>query len=410
MGKKKGLKRKLQQKSDDSIEKEKQPPPATRSSDEPIPKKSKWTNRTRVLVFATRGITHRDRHLLQDLRTMLPHSRDENKMERGENFLVVNEMSSMKNCDKCILLEGRNKKDLFMWVSNTPDGPSAKFLVESVFTMGEMKLTGNCLKGSRPLLSFDESFDTSPQYALLKELFTQIFGTPAYHPKSQPFTDRVVAFSVLDNRIWFRNYQILTEDGALAEIGPRFVLNPIKIFEKSFGGKTLWENPKYVTPKQYRRLLKQTASTKYVDRKQQKEAFLATRPKESYMTKPNDDIFEGNPLEKAKEISEKVKELKVMNQEHFQKKNSESIAKKKTKLTLSNEANKLKNKKMKPTPSTETSKLKNKKTKPTPSTETSKLKIKKTKPTFSSENNKVQVNGRKKKLKKSVSKNSFSVS
>lgn len=145
---------------------------------------------------------------------------------------------------------------------------------------------------------------------------------------------------------------------------------------------------------QYRRLLKHAASTKYVDRKQQKEAFLATRPKESYMTKANDDIFEGNPLEKAKEISEKVKELKVMNQEHFQKKNSESIAKKKTKLTLSNEANKLKNKKMKPTPSTETSKLKNKKMKPT----------------FSSENSKVQVNGKKKKLKTSVSKNSFSVS
>lgn len=46
-----------------------------------------------MLVFATRGITHRDRHLLQDLRILLPHSRDENKMERGENFLVVNEVN-----------------------------------------------------------------------------------------------------------------------------------------------------------------------------------------------------------------------------------------------------------------------------------------------------------------------------
>ena len=26
------------------------------------------------------------------------------------------------------------------------------------------------------------------------------------------------------------------------------VLNPIKIFEGSFGGETLWENPDYVTP------------------------------------------------------------------------------------------------------------------------------------------------------------------
>lgn len=31
-------------------------------------------------------------------------------------------------------------------------------------------------------------------------------------------------------------------------IGPRFVLNPIKVFDGSFGGETIWENPDYVTP------------------------------------------------------------------------------------------------------------------------------------------------------------------
>ncbi len=30
--------------------------------------------------------------------------------------------------------------------------------------------------------------------------------------------------------------------------GPRFVLNPIKVFDGSFGGETIWENPSYVTP------------------------------------------------------------------------------------------------------------------------------------------------------------------
>lgn len=76
----------------------------------------------------------------------------------------------------------------------------------------------------------------------------QIFGTPYHHPKSQPFIDHVITFSVVDNRIWFRNFQILSEDGALAEIGPRFVLNPIKIFGGSFRGQTIWENPRYVSP------------------------------------------------------------------------------------------------------------------------------------------------------------------
>lgn len=30
--------------------------------------------------------------------------------------------------------------------------------------------------------------------------------------------------------------------------GPRFVLNPIKIFAGSFGGATLWHNPEYTSP------------------------------------------------------------------------------------------------------------------------------------------------------------------
>ena len=47
----------------------------------------------------------------------------------------------------------------------------------------------------------------------------QTFGTPNHHPKSQPFYDHVYSFSMSDNRIWFRNYQIMEEDGALAEIG-----------------------------------------------------------------------------------------------------------------------------------------------------------------------------------------------
>ncbi|EDO26224.1 predicted protein, partial [Nematostella vectensis] len=74
-------------------------------------------------------------------------------------------------------------------------------------TMDELKLTGNCLKGSRPILSFDEHFDKTPHNVILKEMFIQIFGTPLNHPKSKPFVDRVMTFSIQDNRIWVRNFQ-----------------------------------------------------------------------------------------------------------------------------------------------------------------------------------------------------------
>jgi ribosome biogenesis protein BRX1 len=46
-----------------------------------------------------------------------------------------------------------------MWVSKSPAGPSFKFHVQNISTTDELKLSGNCLKHGRPLLSFDGSFD-----------------------------------------------------------------------------------------------------------------------------------------------------------------------------------------------------------------------------------------------------------
>ncbi|XP_059167397.1 ribosome biogenesis protein BRX1 homolog [Physella acuta] len=157
--------------------------------------------------------------------------------------------------------------------------------------MSELKLTGNCLKGSRPLLSFDQNFDTEPQWQLLKELFVQIFGTPNHHPKSQPFFDHEFTFSIQDNRIWFRNYQILAEEGSLAEIGPRFVLNPIRVFAGSFGGATLYQNPHYISPNDFRRVLKHQKSDKYVHRVEAKVSRLQRTPEFSYQLDPTDDVF-----------------------------------------------------------------------------------------------------------------------
>lgn len=242
----------------------------------------KWINKQRVLVLCGRGINHRDRHLMKDLKTIMPHHRDEPKLERWKTLSIINELAEMKHCNKAMYFEGRHKQDLYMWLSNLSDGPSAKFLIENVSTMGELKLTGNCLKGARPLLSFDENFSKVPHLMLLRELLTQIFGVPNHHPKSQPFVDRIYTFTFLDNRIWFRNYQILAEDGALSEIGPRFVLNPVKIFSESFTGEALWENPDYVSPAKHRRMLRLSAKDKYISRTDAKARFEATQPTEAF--------------------------------------------------------------------------------------------------------------------------------
>lgn len=71
------------------------------------------------------------RHLLKDLETLLPHSKKESKIEHKEHLYTLNEIAENRNCDSCIFLECRKKRDLYMWFSKTPNGPSAKFLVRN---------------------------------------------------------------------------------------------------------------------------------------------------------------------------------------------------------------------------------------------------------------------------------------
>eukprot|EP00850_Spirogloea_muscicola_P006164 SM000029S10459 [mRNA] locus=s29:275290:277577:- [translate_table: standard] len=184
--------------------------------------------------------------------------------------------------------------------------------VAAVHTMAELKLTGNHLRGSRPVLTFSAHFGVLPHLQLLKELFTQpaltfpgtfaaaaavavqLFATPAGHRKSKAFFDHVLAFTSLDNRVWFRNYQVQSAAAAietivlpnpaakkvdaaglekmtLVEVGPRFCLNPIKIFSGSFGGVTLYDNPAYISPNTVRSRAKRAKAGKYVGKVKAKQ-------------------------------------------------------------------------------------------------------------------------------------------
>ena len=163
-------------------------------------------------------------------------------------------MCYIRNCTHCLYFEARKHSDLYLWAAKANVGPTIKFLVENISTMDEMRLLGNCLKGSRPVLSFDHSFSEQPHLSLARELFSQIFSVPKRHPKSKPFIDHMLSFSYLDGRIWVRHYQI--NDGphekpdelSLVEIGPRFCLQPILVLQGVFGGHVLWKNREYVSP------------------------------------------------------------------------------------------------------------------------------------------------------------------
>ena len=70
----------------------------------------------------------------------------------------------------------------------------------------------------------------------------------------------MLSFNYYDERVWFRVYQVVNqyeekftekddiEKLTLIEIGPRFCLQPIKIFDGTMGGEALWQNSSYITP------------------------------------------------------------------------------------------------------------------------------------------------------------------
>jgi ribosome biogenesis protein BRX1 len=166
----------------------------------------RYRNKQRCLVLCSRGVTARYRHLLEDLRTLMPHHKKESKLDPGKDGMgrAVNDIAELRGCNTVLLLECRKRQDAYMWlgrVGGKTPGPSARFHVTNVHTMDELRLTGNCMKGSRPLLTFDESFDRLGHLKLLKEIFIDTFGVPRGHPKSKPFVDRIMAFYYADKRV-----------------------------------------------------------------------------------------------------------------------------------------------------------------------------------------------------------------
>ena len=210
-----------------------------------------------------------------DLGQLLPHSKRDAKLDTKSDRATINEVADERSCSSVLFFEARKRgADSYLWLARPPDGPSVKFLVTGVHTMAELKLTGNHMRGSRPVLSFHAAFDASPHWRLIKELLMRTFAVPRRHPKSKPFVDHVVSFSLADERVWVRNYQVVPTPGTkpsaasvtLAEVGPRATLQPIKVFAGSFGGRVLYDNGDFVSPGAVRSALKKRDAGAYAAR------------------------------------------------------------------------------------------------------------------------------------------------
>eukprot|EP01006_Ploeotia_vitrea_P009532 TRINITY_DN225_c0_g1_i1.p1 TRINITY_DN225_c0_g1~~TRINITY_DN225_c0_g1_i1.p1 ORF type:complete len:370 (+),score=41.98 TRINITY_DN225_c0_g1_i1:92-1201(+) len=217
------------------------------------------TNKQRCLVFATRGITTPEKTLLSDLRDLLPHAKNDSPLDdKKKKVDVVPQLCKLKHCHTCVLLENRKRKDTYLYLMRLRKPLTVKFYVKHIHTMNQLKMVGNAIKGSRPFLHFDQAFESQQHLRVLKPLIVDIFGTPRRHHFSRPFIDHIFCFFWLDERIWFRNYQIVEKDAGkktevnLLEIGPRFMMQPIYMWDKPFGGKPLWKNHLFKSPNRLR--------------------------------------------------------------------------------------------------------------------------------------------------------------
>ena len=106
---------------------------------------------------------------------MTPHI--DSKISSKTSLATLNELADLASCNNIMFFETKHHAqitDLYLWLAKAPNGPSVKFHLQNLHTMDELKMTGNCLKGSRGILSFGEEFDSEPWLQLLKELFTHV--------------------------------------------------------------------------------------------------------------------------------------------------------------------------------------------------------------------------------------------
>ena len=80
---------------------------------------------------------------------MMPHGKSDSKMQKKESLFAVNEIAEMKNCSKCLLFEGRKKKDVYMWAANVARGPSIK-LIAPLYPVTRFSQAGICMIGFSP--------------------------------------------------------------------------------------------------------------------------------------------------------------------------------------------------------------------------------------------------------------------
>ena len=205
-------------------------------------KTENWINRQRVLLIGSKCLRKNEAQLLTELSSLLAHSKRDCRVEKRNSRSSIEESCQSRNCENFIYLEQRkNSSNLYIGKNK---GPTVKFQLCDFRTAEDQNFVGNCLRHSRPLLSFGSVFAKNSPHILLRNILVDIFNIPKNHPKAQPFFDKVFSFELVDNSIEFRVFQLsFTNSGEqeLIEIGPRMSLKLQLIFSELLSGECLFK-------------------------------------------------------------------------------------------------------------------------------------------------------------------------
>lgn len=207
-----------------------------------------------LVVYVQRGTTPRQRHLVRDLGTLLSHARFGDKLPRRVGTEALLDACYLSECGmRALFLSARFEDEMCLWLVRLPHGPSVRFHVLNIHTIAECNFGYTPFRVRHPcLLSFDASFDGKPHLRLMRELLRATFSCSAVkhdaassEQRAQCGFQTVVAFNLVDDRIWLRAYDVVfDEDGRgcaeLRERGPRLVLTPQKVLTSVLQGAQLW--------------------------------------------------------------------------------------------------------------------------------------------------------------------------
>ena len=72
-----------------------------------------YTNRQRLLIISSRGVTARFRHLQEDIKLLTPHHKKDSKLETKGDVSSVVEIAEFKSCNQIMYFECRKHQGTY---------------------------------------------------------------------------------------------------------------------------------------------------------------------------------------------------------------------------------------------------------------------------------------------------------